>query len=156
VFPGTKEDNTGMPGPVWKSPRLYRCKDCGNTRLFYGHTVVPTVLTVAAVSPFHYDVMEYAIPEEEEVDHVVTTCAECGSSDVETYEVDVKTMAIHNVTDKEGVWSHIMLKTDVLPPHERDVVRGADGNWYVGCERTRDYLLFGRFQEQNKDRDEKE
>lgn len=153
VFPGGKENKPGLSGPVWQSSRLYRCKNCGNTRIFYGHAFVPAVLTISAVSPFRYDVVEYAIPEEEDVEHFVATCAECGSSDIEAYEVDIMATAMHNVNDKEGVWTRIMLAKDVLPPHERDVVQGHDGNWYVGCERTRDYLTLDKFREQTKSED---
>ena len=144
AFPGGAAGDKPGGGPVWATNRLYRCQKCGNTRVFYGRTVVEAVITVAAVRPFQYEVTQYEITESDRTKQVVTTCAQCGSYDVTMYEVDIDTPSLKEVRGDKRVHV-IMTEADPLPPHERDVVLGPDGRWYIGCQRTDDYIRMEQY-----------
>lgn len=147
AFPGGRSDGaTSANSPVWASPRLYRCQKCGNTRLFYGHAKVEATILISAVEPFRYDILQYDIDEIGPVNHRVISCAQCGSTDIVAYDVDV---AGAKLTTNDVVLGRrvIILDTDPLPPHEMDVVQGPDGRWYVGCQRTLDHIMVTKYLE---------
>lgn len=83
--PDTHENSAANSGPVWKEPRLYRCAECGNTRLFLARAELSINAKVSIVTPFHYDINSISVSKQEDENHEVYLCAECGSSGVEVY-----------------------------------------------------------------------
>lgn len=126
AFPGGG-DNGKQPrikGPVWGSPRLYRCKRCGNTRIFSGVANVKAILTIAATRPFQYDVAEYSLSFDDETDHFVVSCGKCGSFDIETYEVNLSIPALRERVNGEvrrviPIYNNTI---DLMLPDEPDIV----------------------------------
>lgn len=69
-------------------PRLFRCSDCGNTRLFFASLEVNVNAEVSMVDSFFYDFNDMSIERVEE-DFTGLICAECNSNNVKTYYLDV-------------------------------------------------------------------
>ena len=86
VIEGGNSPKESVCGPIWGSRRLYRCNNCGNTRIFKGEVVLKAVFICSMVDAFLYDVMQYSLWEKE-ANHVVTTCLRCGSHDITATEV---------------------------------------------------------------------
>ncbi|MGB9804474.1 MAG: hypothetical protein ACPLUI_11760 [Desulfofundulus sp.] len=129
--------------PVWASNRLYRCTKCGNTRAFYGRTTVDATILVTAVGAFSYDVAEYTIDETDRSNHVITHCAECGSTQVAVYDVTLKPEPV--MTDLlTGARRRIYTHVDPLPPGERDVVFTPDGQAVAASQRATNEILFAQ------------
>lgn len=143
VFPGGRGpgESPARSTPVWFSTRLYRCNRCGNTRLFRGTAVARVSITIAAVRPFQYEVIEYEVDEGEDTVHTVTTCAACGSQEVFVYDVSVDPPAVLETTGSgRRIVHHLLTDIDPLPPLEKDVITGPDGRWYIGCQRAYEEL----------------
>lgn len=126
AFPGGANDTSKQPpikGPVWGSPRLYRCKKCGNTRIFNGFATVNALLTISAVRPFEYDILEYSLSDDMDVDHYVVSCGKCGSFEVETYEVNLSIPSLREKANGETRRVIPIFNDDVdpLPPDPIDI-----------------------------------
>ncbi len=97
---------------------------------------------ITAVYPFQYDVAQYTIDESAPMSQEVISCAQCGSTNIVEYSVDLDASEMVKRDDDSGKRTVYKIMTDVdpLPPNERDVILGPDGRWYVGCQRTQNVL----------------